>query len=166
MSLVCCPWRNNQYILAAETVIINAACAAAAFIYSSWSSTSIIFVCYATRSNRVIVSHATRDLCTMECNLNPVFCSSSEIVGLIYNTDSFIKPIVSGDCLHDSMPTHAYATLRGCARVGLHALGFTVMLHHTGTYKTYLHFLFITFLRFWHFYFKNRCQSSTQIFRL
>jgi len=40
MSRVCCAWRNNQYVLAAETVITNAACAAAAF--SSSSSTSII----------------------------------------------------------------------------------------------------------------------------
>jgi len=31
MSRAYCAWRNNQYILAAETVIINAACASAAF---------------------------------------------------------------------------------------------------------------------------------------
>jgi len=35
----------NQYMLAAETVITNAACAADASIYSSSSSTSLIFVC-------------------------------------------------------------------------------------------------------------------------
>ena len=35
-----CAWRNNQYILAAETVITNAACATSAFIYSSLSSMS------------------------------------------------------------------------------------------------------------------------------
>jgi len=40
-----CAWRNNQYILAAETDIANEACAAAAFIYLSSSSASIIFVC-------------------------------------------------------------------------------------------------------------------------
>ena len=38
-------WRNNQYYLASDTVITNAACAAAAFIHSSSSPTSIIFVC-------------------------------------------------------------------------------------------------------------------------
>ena len=38
MSRACCAWRNNQYILAAEIVITNAACAAAVFIYLSSSS--------------------------------------------------------------------------------------------------------------------------------
>jgi len=33
MSRACCAWRNNQHILAVETVITNAACAAAAFMY-------------------------------------------------------------------------------------------------------------------------------------
>jgi len=45
MSCACCAWRNNRYMLAAETLITIAACAAAAFIYSLSSSASIIFVC-------------------------------------------------------------------------------------------------------------------------
>jgi len=52
MSRVCYAWRNNQYILAAETVITNVPRAAAAFVYSSdlW------------RQFYVIVNHATIDL--------------------------------------------------------------------------------------------------------
>jgi len=61
----CCAWRNNRYILA-ETVITNAACAAAAFIF-----VIIIYVHYFHLLSRtfdpwrqfdIIVNRATRDL--------------------------------------------------------------------------------------------------------
>jgi len=65
MSRACCAWRNNQYILAAETVITNAACAAAAFIYLShlcplFSLLSKNFDLW--RQFYITVNHATRDL--------------------------------------------------------------------------------------------------------
>jgi len=59
-------WRNNQYILAAETVITNAACAAAAFIYIRHRHLRPLFRLLSKtfdlwRQFYVIVNHATRD---------------------------------------------------------------------------------------------------------